>query len=42
MQQHATGAHLFRERDEAEWKRLASAAFGSWFPEEEYEYPGDG
>ena len=29
---------LTGKRDEAEWKRLASAAFASWFSEGEYEY----
>jgi hypothetical protein len=30
---------LTGKRDEAGWKRLASAAFASWFSKEEYEYP---
>jgi hypothetical protein len=30
---------LAGKRDEAGWKRLASAAFADWFSEEEYEYP---
>jgi len=32
---------LTGKRDEADWKRLASAAFASWFSEEEYEYPDE-